>query len=289
MNFQTQFTEYRRQVEEALEGYTASAPSLAQGEVLDAMRYSLLGGGKRLRAVLALEFCRIFGGDPMRAMPAACALEMVHAYSLIHDDLPCMDDDDLRRGKPSCHKRFGESLAVLAGDGLLTLAFETLSCPETIRTMGADRALGCIGTLARNAGEYGMLGGQVIDVQNEGRSLTPEVHAEMVRMKTGALVCAATQCGCIAAGAGEIHTALALSYAQKIGEAFQITDDLLDVIGDAALLGKSIGTDARDHKNTYVTLLGQERAAAQAAELFAQTAELILQITDDGSFLRGLT
>ena len=281
-NFDARMDGYRLLVEDALDHATAYDESLLQGEVIAAMRYSLLGGGKRIRAVLALEFCRSLSGDCTAALPAACSLEMVHAYSLIHDDLPCMDDDDMRRGKPSCHKKFGEATALLAGDGLLTLAFKHLSSYSTIRQIGAERAIKQINALSSAAGEYGMLGGQTIDVLYSGRVLDASQHSKMVSMKTGALIRAAVLCGCIAAQASDETTFHALRYAAAVGEAFQITDDILDVSGSADITGKPVGSDARSHKNTYVEKLGLEGAKNRADQLFdeARTALAALDLPD---------
>ena len=214
---------------------------------------------------------------------------MVHAYSLIHDDLPCMDDDDMRRGKPSNHKQFGEALAVLAGDGLLTLAFETLSRDDTVEQLGAKKAIELVKTLSFASGEYGMLGGQVIDVMNEGKSLEGDVHSEMVAMKTGALIKAAVNCGCIAGGADAAQTEKALRYAELIGRAFQITDDILDVIGDSALLGKKVGSDEKENKVTFVTLYGIEKAQQKADEMFNEARGIIAELLPENEFLLWLT
>lgn len=289
MSFDERFSILRGDIEKALEHYTEFSPEIGQAVVMEAMRYSLLGGGKRIRAVLALEFCHAFGKEERFAMPAACALEMIHAYSLIHDDLPCMDDDDMRRGKPSNHKKFGEAAAVLAGDGLLTLAFETVSCAETVKLLGAQKSIELIRALSFFAGEYGMLGGQVIDVTNEGSSLTEPQHREMVAMKTGALIKCAVLCSCIAAGAPKDKTDSALEYAEKIGLAFQITDDILDVVGDSAVLGKNVGSDQKDNKVTFVSLYGLEKAQKMADELFASAEEIIRELFPENEFLLRLT
>ena len=289
MLFNDEFAALRAQIENNLQYYTEYSAGIMQTPVLEAMRYSLLGGGKRIRAVLAIEFCKAFGMPGELAMPAACALEMIHAYSLIHDDLPCMDDDDMRRGKPSNHKKFGEDLAILAGDGLLTLAFEVMSSESTQRLLGADCALALVRTLSQAAGEYGMLGGQVIDVLSEGKSLTLSQHHNMVAMKTGALLCAAIHCGCIAAGASVIQTELALDYAQKIGLAFQITDDILDVTGDSAILGKNTGSDDKANKITFVSLLGLEAAQKKATDLFSCAQQNLTELFPENTFLPALT
>lgn len=289
MNFETQLSHLRDEIEKQLQHYTAYSPAIGQARVMEAMRYSLLGGGKRIRAVLAIAFCQAFGKPAQLAMPAACALEMVHAYSLIHDDLPCMDDDDMRRGKPSNHKQFGEDVAVLAGDGLLTLAFEVLSDANTVDLLGAERTVNLTGVIARAAGEYGMLGGQVIDVLSEGKQLNLSEHQNMVAMKTGALICSAVHCGCICAGADTAQTERALAFGQKIGLAFQITDDILDVVGDSAVLGKNTGSDKKSDKVTFVSLMGLEVAKQKADALFAGALEDLAVLFPENTFLPELT
>ena len=228
-------------------------------EVAEAMRYSLLAGGKRIRALFVLECCAALGGRREEALPLAAAIEMVHAYSLIHDDLPCMDDDDLRRGKPSCHKVYGEATALLAGDALLTLAFETAAgapLPEELR-------LRAVAALARAAGYRGMIGGQVIDLAYENSPMEPEVLATLHRLKTGALLSVSAQLGAIAAGAGEDSQRALGDFAEDVGLAFQIADDILDAVGDEAKLGKPIGSDAEQGKTTFVTLYGVEASREQ--------------------------
>lgn len=289
MSFEKRFSELRALIEEKLNFYTEYDPAIGQALVMDAMRYSLLGGGKRIRAVLALEFCSAFGEKEELAIPAGCALEMVHAYSLIHDDLPCMDDDDMRRGKPSNHKKYGEAVAVLAGDGLLTLAFETLTRDDSVSLLGEKKALSLVKALAFSSGEYGMLGGQTIDVINEGKSLSEREHSDMVAMKTGALIKAAVHCGCISAGASSADTESALRYAEKIGRAFQITDDILDVTGDSAVLGKNTGSDEKDNKITFVTLYGLEKAQKMADELFNDAQNDLHILFPKNTFLPRLT
>lgn len=255
-----------QQIEEQLERYVPQTDALYH-RLLEAMRYSLLDGGKRIRPLLVLEFCRICGGDAQKAIPFACALEMVHTYSLIHDDLPCMDDDDMRRGRPSNHNVFGENLALLAGDALLTLAFETMLAPESVTQVGAGRAAEAAGVLARAAGAHGMVGGQVIDLASEGQQVPLETLQTMDECKTGALILAAAEMGCILAGASEEQKQAAGQYASTIGLAFQIVDDILDVTGTTEDLGKKAGSDAENQKSTYVTLLGLEQARQTVCDL----------------------
>ena len=238
------------------------------GQIYDAMNYSLMAGGKRIRPVLTLETCRMCGGDVSAALPFACALEMVHTYSLIHDDLPCMDDDDLRRGKPTNHKVFGEANAVLAGDALLTAAFEMMT--EHRGALDADRVLDAIDCLSHAAGATGMIGGQVLDMEGEERPLSLEELKLMQSLKTGALICAAAELGCIVAGGSREQRCAVREYAQCIGRAFQVRDDMLDVTSTDEVLGKPIGSDAENGKTTFVTALGLEGCGKLVDELTEQ-------------------
>lgn len=235
--------------------------------VVEAMKYSLEAGGKRVRPRLVLEFCRLCGGTDEKALPFACAVEMIHTYSLIHDDLPCMDDDDLRRGRPSNHKKFGEAFALLAGDALLTMAFEVINSDEAASLLG-DRACRLASkALASYAGAHGMIGGQVIDLQNENTAAPIEALREMDAKKTGCLIKAACELGCIAAGADEEKIKAAREYGESVGLAFQIQDDILDKISSDEELGKPVGSDEENKKSTYVSLLGVEKCVALVDEL----------------------
>lgn len=234
-----------------------------QDEVVEAMKYSLINGGKRLRPVLCLEFAKACGGDRFDALDFACAVEYIHTYSLIHDDLPCMDDDDIRRGKPSCHKQFGEATALLAGDALLTHAFQIVAGAELD---DSKIALAC-GLLAQNAGVQGMVGGQVIDLKYESESPDLRQLLSVHRLKTGALISAACLLGCIAAGADDKKIAAASAYAYDLGVAFQIKDDILDVTGSSEELGKPVGSDEDNNKTTYVSLRGIENAQKDVEKL----------------------
>ena len=234
-----------------------------QDEVVEAMKYSLVNGGKRLRPVLCLEFAKACGGDRFDALDFACAVEYIHTYSLIHYDLPCMDDDDMRRGKPSCHKQFGEATALLAGDALLTHAFQIVAGAELD---DSKIALAC-GLLAQNAGVQGMVGGQVIDLKYESESPDLRQLLSVHRLKTGALISAACLLGCIAAGADDKKIAAASAYAYDLGVAFQIKDDILDVTGSSEELGKPVGSDEDNNKTTYVSLRGIENAQKDVEKL----------------------
>lgn len=231
-----------------------------QQELFDAMRYSLLAGGKRLRPMLTLALCEICGGSAEEALPFAAAVEMVHTYSLIHDDLPCMDNDDYRRGKPTNHKVYGEATAVLAGDALLTAAFSQLAAAS----LPAERVVRAVDALSRCAGELGMVGGQLLDINAETRLCTEQEVYDIQSRKTGALISAACRLGVIAAGGSDEQLRSAVRYAEAIGLAFQIEDDILDVIGDEKKLGKATGMD--EAKNTFVRLYGIERCRVMIAE-----------------------
>ena len=227
--------------------------------VFDSMRYSVENGGKRVRPLLTLLFCDACGGDVNKALPLADAVEYIHTYSLIHDDLPCMDNDDYRRGKPSNHKVYGEAFALLAGDGLLTAAFERITDCQKAGLYSAEVAVNAIYTLSHLAGSRGMIGGQIIDLLNENNNDADFENLKLMdTLKTGALIEAACVMGCIAAGADEAKINAATEFAQKIGLAFQIKDDILDVTSTLEKLGKMAGSDAQNGKSTYVTLLGVE-------------------------------
>ena len=272
--YEQQLASYATQVNDALRERLHFDRELRQIVVVDAMRHSLLDAGKRLRAAMVLEFGRLTHASREGAMALACAIEMIHAYSLIHDDLPCMDDDDFRRGKPSCHKAFGEANALLAGDGLLTLAFETAADAPLSDLQRVE----AVRTLAKAAGVRGMLGGQVIDLGCEGKPVDLETLNTLYELKTGALLRASARLGCLAGNAGEELLETADRYARACGLAFQITDDILDVAGDAEKLGKPTGSDEENHKTTYVTLLGLSGARERARELIGEAGECVAAI-----------
>lgn len=251
-----------------------------QDEVVEAMKYSLANGGKRLRPVFCLEFAKSLGLDREDALPFACALEYIHTYSLIHDDLPCMDNDDFRRGKPSCHKKFGEDTALLAGDALLTHAFQII----TESDLSDYKKINAVSLLSQNSGVCGMIGGQVIDLKYEKTDPTLNQILSVHKLKTGALISASCLMGCIAGGATEMQMAYASKFAYTLGVAFQIKDDILDVIGDSSVLGKPVGSDADNNKTTYVTLVGIEKAQQDVADL-TEKAVSLLDAFDNNEFL----
>ena len=246
-------------------------------ELLKAMHYSASAGGKRIRPKLLMEFMRISGGNPENALNFAVALEMIHTYSLIHDDLPCMDNDDMRRGKPSCHKAFGEATALLAGDALLTESFGLAAKTENVP---ADRVVKALAQLSACAGVNGMIGGQVLDLKYENSKAPLDIVCELYRLKTGALLKAAATIGCILAGADEIKIDKACQIAEKIGLSFQIRDDILDIIGDEKVLGKPIGSDCKQNKSTYVSLVGIDKAQNDVISLTNEAVSLLSDFND---------
>lgn len=269
-----------RKVDNSLLSYLPDAKD-GQYQVAEAMKYSLVNGGKRIRPVLALEFARACGGTRNECLPLACALEYVHTYSLIHDDLPCMDNDDLRRGKPSCHKQFDEATALLAGDALLTHAFEIISEAE----LSDDKKVMAVSLLAQNSGVSGMIGGQVIDLLFEQGSPNLKELLTVYKLKTGALISAACLLGCISAGADSSQMAAASKFAYSLGIAFQIQDDILDITGDEKKLGKPVGSDATNSKKTYATIAGLTKAQQDVKKL-TDNAVSQLDAFEDAEFIK---
>lgn len=253
-------------IEAALDQYLPGS-STRPARLHEAMRYSVLGGGKRIRPILLLAACESVGGDLKAAMPAACAVEMIHAYSLIHDDLPAMDNDDMRRGRPTNHKVFGEATAILAGDGLLTEAFILLSRSEAIKNVPADARLEVINLLATHAGTRGMVGGQMVDMEVEGTQIDLPTLEYIHTHKTGALIKAAVEIGAIIGGATPPQRDALQRYAAAAGLAFQVADDILDIVAVPSEFGKRIGSDQQRGKATYPALLGMSEARERADEL----------------------
>lgn len=282
MNLEKQCREYREYVEGYLKEHYDALNDQPQKLLFDAMRYSLMAGGKRLRPILAFEFCRVCGRDWKNAAPFAAAIEMIHTYSLIHDDLPCMDNDDYRRGRLTNHKVYGEGMAVLAGDALLTDAFGIAASAQLPNP--GDMAT-AIGVLSECAGSLGMVGGQVLDIMSEERELTEQEVLDIQNRKTGCLISAACALGVIAGGGSEKQYDAACQFAAGLGLAFQIRDDMLDVIGTQEELGKAIGVDTQ--KNTFVKLYGLEKCEELVAT-YTNYAIDALNAFLDTSFLKAL-
>ena len=277
----------RQKVDSALQAYIASFCPWKR--LRDPVSYSLLAPGKRLRPVLCLSACSLVGGDENLAMPAACALEMIHTYSLIHDDLPALDNDDLRRGCPTCHKAFDEATAILTGDALLTMAFEVLSLDgPALPSDMAGRRLQVIGLLSRAAGCRGMIEGQARDLAYEGVSISQDALEEMHGLKTGAMISAAVASGAVMGGASTSEVERLDVFAQKIGLAFQVVDDILNVLGTPERLGKAVGTDMARRKNTYPALLGLEAAQQFARDLVNGALQALTLFDNKADPLRAL-
>lgn len=272
---------YKKIIDGALAECFLTAENLPQAKLAESMRYSLLAGGKRIRPMLVLEFCRISGGDIHDAIPVACAIEMLHTYSLIHDDLPCMDNDDLRRGRPTNHVVYGECTATLAGDAMQAEAFGTVLRSD----LPPQRRAECARILADAVGLDGMCGGQFLDMAWEGRKLTEQELTEINSRKTGALLVAACQMGVAAAGGSELMMASAGHYGAALGMAFQIRDDMLDVLGTNEEIGKPVGSDAQENKNTYMALMGEKGCIETIDKLTVFAKNMLSEAFEDTEFL----
>jgi geranylgeranyl diphosphate synthase type II len=238
--------------------------------VHEAMRYSLFAGGKRVRPILALAAAEALGAKTADLLPIADSLELIHTYSLIHDDLPAMDDDDFRRGLPTCHKKFGEALAILAGDGLLTMAFEVLSDPRRLKTVSAARLVAVIKEISTSSGVFGMVGGQVVDIESEGKDVDFPTLEYIHTRKTGALIRASVRVGALYAKAGRRQFLALTHYGEMVGLAFQIADDILDITGTREEIGKDVGSDLKKGKKTFPAFYGLEESRRRAAEVSAR-------------------
>jgi geranylgeranyl diphosphate synthase type II len=274
VNLESYLSDRRRLVDKALDGLLPredNAPEILH----KAMRYSVFAGGKRVRPILAMGAAEAVGAEPAGVLPLAVALECIHTYSLIHDDLPAMDDDDLRRGKPTAHKVFGEAVAILAGDALLTFAFDVLSSPGSMRVYRPDRLLAVIAELSRAAGSEELIAGQALDITSEGKDVDIATVDSIVRCKTGALIRASLVSGATLAGASREQIDILRVYGERLGAVFQIKDDLLDLEGDPVRLGKAVRKDQRRGKATYPTLLGKEKAIEKMQSLLRSALDAI--------------
>ena len=284
MNLPTFFEEDRKLVDAELERWMPGE-TVQPNSIHRAMRYSVQAGGKRVRPILCLESARIFSADVTPVLPVACALEFIHTYSLIHDDLPALDNDDLRRGKPTCHKKFGEAIAILAGDALLTLAFETMANAP----VEPGRRIAILSHVAASAGTVnGMVGGQVADLEAEGSTIKPEELEYIHKSKTAALIRAAVVAGAVGGGADEENVARLMRFGETIGWAFQVVDDILDVEESSATLGKTAGKDAAQQKATYPALFGLEKSRQFAKELETRAMSELEPYGDRAARLREL-
>jgi geranylgeranyl diphosphate synthase, type II len=258
-----------------------------QRTVFEAMNYSLSAGGKRLRPLITLEACKIVGGSEEDAMPFAVAIEMIHTYSLVHDDLPALDNDDLRRGRPTNHKVYGESMAILAGDALLNYAFETM-LSNSINKKDSNRYLKAINEIAKSSGIYGMIGGQVVDIESENKIINKEKLDFIHMNKTAAIIIGCMRAGAIIGGAEDDELEDITKYARNIGLGFQIVDDILDIVGDESKLGKNIGSDVENNKSTYPSLFGLQKSKELAKELIEEAKDCVARFDGRDEFLKGL-
>ena len=286
MDINKEIAEHTTQVEAIITKYLPKESGY-QKTVMEAMNYSFLAGGKRLRPMLMQETYRLFGGNSDIIEPFMAAIEMIHTYSLIHDDLPAMDNDDYRRGRKTTHVVYGEAMGILAGDALLNFAFET-ACKGLMQDVGNPAVARAVQILAQKAGIYGMLGGQVVDVESEGQPLEREKLDCIYDLKTGALIEASMLIGAVLAGASEKEQQVILQVAKDVGLAFQIQDDILDVTSDMETLGKPIGSDEKNHKTTYVTIRGLAQAQKDVEKISERALEGVASLSEENVFLNEL-
>ena len=286
MDINKEIAEHTTQVEAIITKYLPKESGY-QKTVMEAMNYSFLAGGKRLRPMLMQETYRLFGGNSDIIEPFMAAIEMIHTYSLIHDDLPAMDNDDYRRGRKTTHVVYGEAMGILAGDAVLNFAFET-ACKGLMQDVGNPAVARAVQILAQKAGIYGMLGGQVVDVESEGQPLEREKLDFIYDLKTGALIEASMLIGAVLAGASEKEQQVILQVAKDVGLAFQIQDDILDVTSDMETLGKPIGSDEKNHKTTYVTIRGLAQAQKDVEKISERALEGVASLSEENVFLNEL-
>ncbi|MFR6018177.1 MAG: polyprenyl synthetase family protein [Paraclostridium sordellii] len=286
MNFNCELKNRVNKIEQILNEYMPKEEGY-QKKIFESMNYSLKAGGKRLRPILTLEACKIVGGEEEDAIAFAVAIEMIHTYSLIHDDLPALDNDDLRRGRKTNHKVYGEAMAILAGDGLLNYAYE-LMLKESIGKNDPEKYLKAINEIAKSAGIYGMIGGQVVDIESEGKKIDMDKLDFIHMNKTAAIIIGCMRAGAIIGNATDKQLEDITKYAKNIGLSFQIVDDILDIVGDEAKLGKNVGSDIDNEKSTYPSLIGLEKSKEVANQLIKEAKASINQISKDNAFLNGL-
>ncbi|MRZ81053.1 polyprenyl synthetase family protein [Paeniclostridium sordellii] len=286
MNFNCELKNRVNKIEQILNEYMPKEEGY-QKKIFESMNYSLKAGGKRLRPILTLESCKIVGGEEEDAIAFAVAIEMIHTYSLIHDDLPALDNDDLRRGRKTNHKVYGEAMAILAGDGLLNYAYEIM-LKESIGKNDPEKYLKAINEIAKSAGIYGMIGGQVVDIESEGKKIDMDKLDFIHMNKTAAIIIGCMRAGAIIGNATDKQLEDITKYAKNIGLSFQIVDDILDIVGDEAKLGKNVGSDIDNEKSTYPSLIGLEKSKEVANQLIKEAKASINQISKDNAFLNGL-
>lgn len=286
MEFKTVLKERAIYIEELLNKYMPKEEGY-QKTIMESMNYSLSAGGKRLRPILTLEACKIVGGNEKDAIPFAVAIEMIHTYSLIHDDLPALDNDDLRRGRKTNHIVYGEDMAILAGDALLNYAFEVM-LSSSLGKSNPEKYLRAINEIAKSSGIYGMIGGQVVDIQSENEQIPKEKLDYIHNNKTAAIIIGCMRAGAIIGDANEEQIDEITKYAKNIGLSFQIVDDILDIVGDEVKLGKKVGSDINNNKSTYPSLLGLEKSKEISNELISKAKKSIEKLSENVEFLNGL-
>lgn len=287
MSFKSELLQRKNEVEDALYKYFQNKTCF-QKTVIESMEYSIKAGGKRLRPILLLEVCKLVGGNSDDAMPFACAMEMIHTYSLIHDDLPAMDNDDFRRGKPTNHKVYGDGIAILAGDGLLNMAFEIMLEKIISAPYMMENGVKAMGVISKASGVKGMIGGQVVDLESEGKRIDKETLDFIHLTKTSAMIEGAIMAGAVMGGATESQFKELQTYGRGIGLAFQIIDDILDVVGDEEKLGKKVGSDIDNEKSTYPSIYGIEKSKEMALDLLENSLKSLEIFDEKADFLREL-
>lgn len=285
MEFNAQYEKWLKKINVNLEEQLAFDKNSLQRTVYEAMYYSLNAGGKRIRPVLAMAICDLLDGDEEEVLPFACSIEMIHTYSLIHDDLPAMDNDDFRRGRATNHKIFGEAMAILAGDGLLNLAFESMLRHTLGDRKNLEAKITAMDIISRASGVGGMIGGQVVDMESEGKQISPEVLQSMHRLKTGALLKAPVMASAVLCGADQATAKKLEIYADSIGLAFQVQDDILDIIGDPSKLGKKPRSDSARQKSTFITVYGMEESKKMLQDLTDRAKRSIADLGAGSEFL----
>lgn len=286
MSFKQSLREKSNYIEKLLREYMPKEEGY-QITIMKSMNYSLEAGGKRLRPILTLEACKIVGGKEEDAIPFAVAIEMIHTYSLIHDDLPALDNDDLRRGKPTNHKVFGDAMAILSGDALLNYAFEVM-LSNSINKDDPKKYLRAINEIAKSSGIHGMIGGQVVDVESENKKISKDKLDYIHLNKTAAIIIGCMRAGAIIGNADEEGLEKITKYGRNIGLSFQIVDDILDIVGDESKLGKNVGSDIENHKSTYPSLIGLEESKEIAKQLIQEAKENVRNLSNDSNFLEDL-
>ncbi|MBU4484797.1 polyprenyl synthetase family protein [bacterium] len=285
MNLKEYIKKHQARVNEELKNYVNSYGKFPK-TIFDSMNYSLEAGGKRVRPILAIAACEACGGNAEKAMPVACALEMIHTFSLIHDDLPAMDDDDYRRGKLTNHKVYGEAVAVLAGDGLMTLAFSILSNPDFVNSITPKAAIEIIADISKATGVLGMIGGQVIDMESQGKKITINELETLHNLKTGELITISVTSGAKVAGATSEQVEAIRKYGEATGLSFQVADDILDIVSTTEELGKDVGSDVENEKATFPALIGLEASRERANKLMNEAIEYLSVFDEKADPLR---